>query len=199
MNWNYKDGKLLINDESLLIPEFKALYDLGDIGIKHLQYIYLIADISDDNPLRNIQENEKEDKAEKICYSVNPDSPFFIGLATEEAAREMITTAYNVYLKLNETSPTRLLISIDKKIDQIRVTLEELQPKVVENYNEKTGATTFASNLKLITDALQEIDSLMGTRESISKRIQKEDRKVKSKGNKERSPLQEGLLNKVKL
>lgn len=199
MNWKYKDGKFSINDESLLIPEFKDLYDMGEIGLQHLKFVYLTADVSEDNPLRNMSYTEKEEKAEQICYSKNPESINYVELAKEIETAITITNAYKRYLELNETSPMRLIISIDKKIDQIRKTVEELEPKVVENYNEKTGATTFASNMKIITDILSEMDNLMSTRESISKKLIKESIKVKAKGNKERSPLQEGMLKKIEV
>lgn len=199
MNWKYINNNFTINDESLLISEFKELFDLGEIGLQHLKFVYLVCDISEDNPFRNMDYKEKEEKAEAICYSKDKTSIFYIGLAQSEEIINLITRAYHKYNELTETSPKRLIVDIDNKIDEIRRLVKTTEPKIHENINVKTGAITFATNLKIITDVLQEIDSLMATRESIDKRINKEATKVKAKGNKERSPIQEGMLKKVQL
>lgn len=197
MNWKIEKDKLILTPESLLIPEFKELYDIEKAGIHHLKFVYLVCDKTLNNPLFNVAFDEKEIKAKQITYDYRNNTTNYIRFYDRD--KEVIDRAIKVYDSLNEKSEYRLMSSIDKKIDEIRIMMNNIEPKIVENLNAGTGVTTFASNVKIILDVLQQIDDLLASKDSIEKRITKEIGKSKAKGDNKRSPLEQGLLNSVEL
>ena len=95
------------------------------------------------------------------------------------------------YKKAYETVDVRMDKVYSHKLDQIAQVIEETTPQIRENYNDKTGAVTFATNLPLLQKVMTEYGQLMEAREKLREKNVKESR---TRGGKAPSYIEKKLL-----
>jgi hypothetical protein len=154
------DDKVCVDPNIKLIEEFDNILLYGkkkknlELSNRMLIYVFYCCDLSEDNPMRDIDFRMKPEQAMSRAFR-NEKSSF-----TKEE-QNLIDAAIDAYNFFNETSAERAILAIDKKIDEARTTLEGAQVEIIRNTNENTGVTTFASNENIIGNLAKQIGEMM--------------------------------------
>lgn len=182
--------KLFVDAPLLMVPAFRALLEDDSSpdkanGTADLLYVYLLSDYGMLNPLRDLDYNEKESSALRYAYADGK-------LPTNEKRLELIENARSVYRHLNETSERRLSAVIDKQIDQLRELLDQTKPEIIVQKNAKGETEGFVSNIKLIQEAIREVEKMVKAKVSIEQNLLASN--TRAKANQQRSPLETGQI-----
>lgn len=166
------DNSVVLNPQSLNIPEFKAIWDRDkskskSIASKEISYIVYIYDESIDNPYRAYKEEDREEVVKKdfMPEGWEPDN--------------LILKAIEKYKDLKQTTNSRLLRSAKKAAEK----LSEYFDSVDFNIKDSNGKPVFssrdlASNLKEVAGIVKSLNML----EEMVKREQMESSKVRGGG-----------------
>jgi len=166
------DNTVVLNPQSLNIPEFKAIWDRDKsktkgIASKEISYIVYIYDESIDNPYRAYKDDEREAVVRKDFMPANwePD--------------ELVLKAIEKYKDLKQTTNSRLLRSAKKAAEK----LSEYFDSVDFNMKDAGGKPIFSSrdlaaNLKEVAGIVKSLNTL----EEMVKREQMESSKVRGGG-----------------
>jgi len=123
------NGKVIVDTTILMRQEFVDILEYGSKGDKKdranklLLYVFYCCDLTDNNPLKDIDYRMKEDQAEKMAFKNKPKK-------FNKGEDKMVDAAIDAYNFLNETSLERASLAYDQKIDEVRTLLESLQPEV---------------------------------------------------------------------
>ncbi len=123
-----QNGKVVVDPTLLMVKELTDIIEYGqskkneDLGNRMLLYVFYCCDLTDQNPLRDIDYRMKEDQANVRAFKKKKT---FLG--KEE---KLIGAAMDAYNFMNETSLERAGLSYDKKIDEIRTLLDNITPEV---------------------------------------------------------------------
>ena len=191
LQFKFRHEKIELDVKFFMIKEFAAIWKHDRSkgkkkAHKMLYFIFLLCDISDDNPLAYIDVHKRESEAKFRAFH-DGEKKF------TKKETELLEAAISVYIDLNMTVEERLLDIFDIKAEQLTRLLEDTTPETVEN--EDNGVTTFISNSKLITDALNKLSIIRRNRASIVASIRKEAINQKVRGQLTLSPLVKGLIN----
>lgn len=181
VKWEIVNKDLVVTPSSLLVPVFKQLYD---IDLDLLKYVYLVCDITEENPLRSSKGEDREKRALEMSIKQLP---------TRKDVKDLLKKAKECYTEYNKTSADRFLSTIDDKLDEIRDVLGSVKVEIKEG-TDKNGNTVWNTNASIITTMMEKVDSIQAKRESIEKRSIKESAKLKARGNQERSALMKGEI-----
>lgn len=148
------DNRVVLNPQSLNIPEFKAIWDRDKSkqkgnATKEISYIVYRYDESLDNPYRAYKEDDRE-------QAILRD---FIG--TDWKPDELVLKAIDKFVELKQTTNSRLLRSAKKAADK----LSEYFDSVDFNVKDKQGKPVFssrdlASNLKEVAGIVKSLNML---------------------------------------
>jgi len=186
----------LLNGKIVLDPNIVLFKDLHDLyktkrGEKLLQVIYYLHSRDEDNPFRNISIMVLE---ENVLQSVfNKGSWGEINLTDKE--EELYLTAKDTFIKFNETPEARLEKSINKKLDEIAVMLDETDPLIEKSYA-KSGEIKFTSNLGIILGMFTKVESIMKGKTVLQNAILKQEAAGKIRGGGTTSFRERGSLGK---
>lgn len=172
---------------------FKAFTDIWewdksenkDKAQKMLRFIYLLCDITDECPLKDVPGPKRE--AEALFHAYKDKEYKFT-----KKERALVTAGIDTYVKYNESAEERLLGEFDNKADELRSKLEETMPETLENY--KNGVLTFVSNSEIITRALKELDVVKKSKINVISAIKREALTQRVRGAAALSPNSRGLL-----
>jgi hypothetical protein len=129
LKFTINNGKVVIDPTLLMIKEFTDIIDYAksksdeDLGNQLLLYVFSCCDLTDQNPIKDIDYRLKRDQAMSIAFK-GKEKKF---LKKEEALLDSAIDAYNFY---NETAIERATLAYDQKIDEIRSLMEETAPEV---------------------------------------------------------------------
>lgn len=135
-----------------------------DYANKLLTYVHIVSRIDPDAPFYNSDPGEVPFLAKSQIYR-NIEHQF-----TQEEEL-LIDQAIEVYIKANEIVDERLLKTYSDKLDQMRLELGLKKFEIVRNKNGLTGVVTFASNSKIITDSMKDIDKILDVRDALQERL----------------------------
>jgi hypothetical protein len=152
---------------------------------KMLRFIYLLCDITEECPLKDVPSQKREAEALFHAYK-DKDYKF------TKKERELVTAGIECYIKYNETAEERLLSEFDNKAEELRAKLEETMPETIENF--KNDVTTFVSNSEIITRALKELDSVKKSKIAVISAIKREALSQRVRGAAALSPNSRGLI-----
>ena len=191
LKFTFEKEKILLDAKFFMIKEFVAVWKHDRSkgkkkAHKMLYFIFLLCDISDDNPLAYIDVHKRESEAKFRAFH-DSEKVF------TKKEMELLEAAIPIYIDLNMTIEERLLDIFDMKAEQLTKLLEDTTPETVEN--EDNGVITFVSNSKLITDALNKLSIIRKNRASVVASIRKEAISQKVRGQLTLSPLVKGLIN----
>ena len=127
------NGKVVLDPTLVMIKEFTDILDYAkkkkddDLGNRILLYVFYCCDLTDQNPLRDVDYRLKKSQAL---------SRAFLGKQKTFTAKEndLIDAAIDAYNFLNETSLERATLAYDRKIDEIRSLLENVKPEIHPNH-----------------------------------------------------------------
>ena len=169
ISFTMKDGRLQMEETFLMIPEFVAVWEFDKTksklhANKLLFYIYLMCDLQDTCPTKNLSKTQKDPQCRFMAFG-SKDYHF------KEEELPLIQGAIDAYTLFNETAEERVLTVYDEKIDQIRHMLKTTTPAIVTNINPVTMATTYASNVDIINKSLKEISNLVKAKNELKQAI----------------------------
>lgn len=150
-----------------------------------LYFIFLLADLSEENPIRDEPLEAKEGKAFLYAFGSKRDS-----LTKKEL--ELAEPALACYIKYNNTAEERVLDLFDLKAEELRVELENTMPETVE-YTDMSG-TKFATNAPIITKGLSELGVIKKSKIAVVAAIKREALSNKIRGQIVLSPLSKGTI-----
>jgi hypothetical protein len=184
--------KVCIDPNILLIEEFENILEHGkkvkdeDLALRILLYIFYCCDLTEDNPMRDIDYRLKPEQAMSRAFR-NKKTGF---TKVESALVEAGIEAYNFF---NETSAERAILAIDKKIDEARTALENNDIQIVRNEDD-SGKVSFVSNEGILSKLAENIGKMMTLKLSISNAAKKMENTGRVRGGKGSSLLERGNL-----
>lgn len=177
-------------------PQFHLFFEFTDLwkwdrqpgkpkANKLLFFVFLLCDLTEDNPLRDVQAEVKWEEALYRTYG-NKSHKF------TKREVDLLGPAVRCYIKYNRISEERILESFDSKAQELRETLELVVPETHEN--EKDGVTAFVSNSAIITKGLKELDSVKKLKMNVINAIRREAMSQRVRGQAVLSPLAKGVI-----
>ena len=145
----YKE-KIKYDKKAWIPPSLKEIIDKENesTGVKWGLYVFLTADRTGDNPIKDIPETKREALAKKIAFEDGIGSDRYSELATK-AIKEY---------KDHYFDKTQADIDLyDKKMIEFMDLLRRTKPKIVKNINAKTENISFTTNINIITTVLENI------------------------------------------
>lgn len=121
-------GKVVIDPTLLMVKEFTDILDYAkskeDLGNRLLLYIFYCCDLTNQNPMRDVDFRLKEEQAMSRALGPIKKTSF---TKKEEA---LISAAMDAYNFFNESALERAGLTYDQKIDEIRSLLEKTKPEL---------------------------------------------------------------------
>jgi len=194
LHFDMKNGIAVIDATTvLLIPEMLTAHKMfkGLMRDKVFTYIHVCAKLDPSAPFFTAEKTEIESLARNNYF--NEEFPF----PTQAREKLVLDKGLKAYVKAFETAEVRILKLFDDKIDQIKKTIEDTSPQIVENTNPTTGAVTFSSNIDIITKSMEKIDSLLIAKARLEAKIRNESEgKGSVRGGKKPSRLERKSIQK---
>lgn len=154
-------------------------------GNKMLFFVFLLCDLTENNPLKEVPVSKKEEEAKFRAYS-DKNKEFTDG------ELKYLIPAIECYIKYNTTAEERILKAFDEKSEQLRIELENTIPESV--INDKGGVISFASNSSIITKGLRELDSIKKIKMNVISAVRRESMTQRVRGAISLSPLSRGSI-----
>lgn len=169
MTFSREKNRVEVDAYGLMIDEIRAIWEADRTRIKEkatalISYVHLAAQIDPEAPFFGAKEDEAK------------------GLAAKNIWRDKIPrtidnydVAIKAYIDAYETADVRVMKTYSKKIDELEEIISDTKPKIEENINDKTGAVTFSTNIKIISDTMKDMNSLMDEKEKLEQRIKRQE------------------------
>lgn len=191
MKFSREHNRVIVDAHGLMIAEIREVWNSDRARNREkataiISYVHLAAQIDSEAPFFNAKDDEVKALASQNIWRNNPPR-----------ALENYDITIEAYQKAYETADVRIVKSFTRKIDQMKTLMDDTAPKIEENIHPVSGATTFASNTKIITDIMGSIDVLMNEREKLEQRIKRQAQQgITTLGAKKPSRLEQRLINK---
>jgi hypothetical protein len=191
IKFNFRNEKIVLDYKFYLFNEFTDIWKYDKTKTKTkannmLYFVFLMADITEDNQLRDISPSKRAEEAKFHAFKKR-DKEF------TDKEYQLLSAAIQKYTYLNTTPEERMLKLFDKKIKELIEVLESTRPETVTN--EENGVVSFVSNSKIITDSMTKIARVRKDREKILSVIKKEAVSQKIRGQLALSPHVRGLIS----
>lgn len=178
LRWNLQNGKLVIEPSSLTIDAFNAIwkFDKNRNKLKAeslLKYVFFMNDITQNNPLVDLPEHERDGKARRTCF-MDENYKF------TRREQELVDDAKEWFLTCTENAALRAYFVLNQQIDDLTKYLGGL------TYSEK--------NIEAKGKATKQLREMMEDRVKVEKMVRLELDKQKTRGGLERSPREKGML-----
>ena len=186
-------NRVVVDAYSMMITEIKEIWvsdrtRLKDIATEHLTYMHLIAQIDDEAPYFTSPVDDVEELVQRNIYR-KKENP----ISTNMLAK--IHACVTAYQEAYETAEIRAVKVFGNKIDQISKEVDKTKPEVIK-YDTNSGGVGFASNIKIISDALKDQEELIMRKEALEQRIKKDKtKKINIMGDKIPSLLEKRIQN----
>jgi hypothetical protein len=149
-------GIVQIDPASIVEPELKRLLNelkhvLNDDTLydKVCIFIFLLCDLSNDNPLVDRPYNTRREEALEIAFKEERDR--FMALKdNNEIIRDTINKCIEIYIKYVNTDEQKDIATYSKKMDQFRVMLNGMKPAIEKNTNIRTNMISYSTNMDII-------------------------------------------------
>jgi hypothetical protein len=163
-----KDGRLQMTEQFMMIPQFVDIWERDKTERKEhanklLFYVYLMADLSEDCPTKDLDHSMKDQECRFLAFKSK-------NYQFEDEDVEYVQAALDAYKKFNENAEERMLKTYDKKIDEVRHMLDETTPQISDGVN-NSGVTVYTSNVDIINRALKEVSNLVKAKNDLRQAI----------------------------
>jgi hypothetical protein len=166
-------GKVTIDPESIVETEFKRLlHDLEtkiqdeEVFNKTCIFIFLLCDLSNDNPLVDRPYNTRREEALDVAFGAGLED-FKKLLETVDGIRDLVNKCIEFYIKEVNTDEQKDIATYSKKMDQFRVMLHGMKPLIERNVHDQTEFVSYSTNMEIINSVLRDIVSLIQTKSSM--------------------------------
>ena len=164
--------RVLLDPSLVMISEFTDIIDYGkkkkdkDLANQLLLYIFFCCDLTDANPMKDIDYRNKEPQARRRAFPNQKGEKSFTKLE-----QKLVDAAIDAYNFFNETALERATLSFDHKIDEIRSLLDKTAPEIHAVYKpsfcntcaaETQSIDKYVSNNTIISDFSKQLTDLSG-------------------------------------
>jgi hypothetical protein len=121
-----------------------------DEGIKWALYVFLLADRTDDNPMKDIPTDKRAALAKKIAFgSTKPQDSDENSILAVKAIKEY---------KEDHFDKTQSDVDLyDKKMFELMSLLTKTEPKILKNTHAVSGKISYTTNIDIITTILENV------------------------------------------
>ena len=181
-------GKIVLDPNIILFKEFSELYEQSR-GEKLLQIIYYRHSRDKENPFKDLDDRVKD---ENIVMAVFGKKDLKV-LKMSAKEQNLFNAAEKIFLKYNSTAESRLLQSMNMKLDQISTMLDDTDPVIDETIT-NSGETKFNTNLTIMLNLFSKIESIMKSKTILQNAIMRQESEGKIKGGGTTSFREMGVL-----
>jgi len=191
---DFKDDRLIIDVQFIQVPEFlevKDYYGKEKAKLdKFFLYIYFMYSLDENNTFRDISSNVKTVQVIYRIWKKKLEVPPF-----NKEELKLLDKASDAFITRSSSEEERMVAEIDRKIEQIRKTVEDTRPKIIEVFNDRTGETKFVTNMEILNKAINSIPSILETKEKLIASMKRQSFNLRNKGGRSRTSFREkGLL-----
>ena len=194
----YDPSVMMIKEFTDIIDHFSNKKDGEAMANKFLMYVFFCCDLTEQNPLRDVDYRMKEDQANRRAFSGSKPKKFN---AKEQVLVDSAIDAYNFF---NETALERATLAYDKKIDEMRTLLEKVAPEmhpilteptcVVCSENVTTVVEKYVSNAAEIEKFMKMLDSAATYKLKAMETAKKIENTGRVRGDKGSSIIERGVF-----
>jgi len=186
--------RIILDINITLLEEFKVIIEYGkkkadeELSHRMLLYVYWCCDLSNDNPMRDIDYRLKPEQALSRALARSKKKVFS---ATEIKLIEAAMDAYNFF---NESALERVALAYDKKIDDLRTAFEEMEFEVSRVIDEVGQTIRIVSNEKIIDNLGKQIVAMADYKIKALDAAKKIENKGRVRGDKGSSLIERGVF-----
>ena len=180
--------KVVLDPNIVLFKELKELYDQPD-GEKFLKMIYYLHSTDVENPFRDLDARVLEENIMRIVFN----KPSWEELKVSPEMERIVKKAEDLFIYYNTTSETRMLKSLNRKMDEISAMLDDNTP-TIETFTTKDGEIKYNSNLPIMLNAFSKLEVIMKNKTMLTESIAKSESVTKVRGGGKTSFREMGLL-----
>ena len=147
----YKE-KIKYDKKAWIPPSLQEIInkESADMAVKWGLFVFLNADRTDDNPIKDIPETRRMAMARSIAFDD-------YDISKDKDNLNLSLNAINEY-KEHCFDKTQADIDLyDKKMVEFMNLLKETDPKIVKNIHEQTGKVSYTTNIDIITTILENV------------------------------------------
>lgn len=177
--FNIKNGKLIIDAETLTVSAFNDIWEADTsktktVASNMLLYVFHLCDITQRNILVDIPEAQKESLCKRNAFG-DADYKF------KEPYKSLVENAILWYNTVNNDSVMRMAYAVNLQIDRITEFLMTNEAKT------QMDVDNSMDNLKKIKDLLE-------SKKRVDEFVKRQFEQTKVRGGGDRSPLEKGLI-----
>ena len=181
-------GKLVLDPNIVLFKVLQDLYSVQD-GQKYLQVIYYTHSTDPENPFKDLDSRVAEENIIRTVFNKGS----WKELKVPKAIEQKFLLAEEFFILHNSTPETRLLRSINKKLDEISKMLDDNIPTIEESVT-NSGETKYNSNLTIMLNAFSKIETIMKSKSLLQNSIAKTEGVGRTKGGTSTSFREKGVI-----
>ena len=190
---NFIDDRIIIDVNFLSIEEFTTLkehYGASKQKLDHMfLYMFYMYSLNENNIFRDLDNRLKKEQAIYRIWKKREKEPPF-----SKKELEMFNKAVDAYILFSTTEEERMIAEIDRKIEQIRMTVKNTEPQILEQMNDKTGEVKFVTNMEILNKAINSIPTILETKEKLISSMKKQSFSTRNRGGKQTSFREKGVL-----
>jgi len=163
MKFMLDKSRTIVDKNSLTSEIFNKIINKDlEIGNQILLYVFLVCDISYDNPIRDVPYVDKQREAAMVAFN---DEDYSIYNTLGKEWHELTIEAIKCYDKEIVQDEDKDVYAYDKKMDQFREMLMETTPRIEKNFGPDT--ISYSTNIDIINNVLEDIVTLIQTKASM--------------------------------
>ena len=166
-------GKVVVDPESIVEAQLKRMLNDIKTEVKDEEvynkiciFIFLLCDLSNDNPLVDRPYNTRREESLDVAFGSTLES-FKTRLEKSNILRDLINKSIDFYLKEVNTDEQKDIATYSKKMDQFRIMLQGMRPIIEKNTHETTGVISYSTNMDIINSVLRDTVALIQAKASM--------------------------------
>ena len=190
---NFKEDRLIIDVNFISLDEFMVIKEHYGTNKQKLDrmflYMFYMYSLDESNIFRDLDNRLKKEQAIYRIWKKREKEPPF-----NSKELTLFDEAVDAYILFSSTEEERMISEIDRKIEQIRKTVKETKPRIIEQVNDKTGEVKFATNMEILNKAINSIPVILETKEKLISSMKKQSFSTRNRGGKQTSFREKGVL-----
>ena len=153
-------------------------------------YMYYMFSLDEENAFRDLDgEMKKEQAIYRVWKKREEEPPFTLD------ERELFNAAADAYIMFSSTEEERAVEELNRKMEQMRKTIKDTTPKIMEQINPTTGITSFVSNMDILNKAIEKLPNILDVKEKLIASMKRQNMNTRNRGGRKQTSFREkGLL-----
>jgi hypothetical protein len=192
---NFKEDRIIIDVNFLQLEDFVAIKEYygpkkKSKTDKMFLYIYYMFSLSEENAFRDLDGRmKKEQVIYRIWKSRDAEPPF------DKKELSLFNKAADAFILHSSTEEERAVEELNRKMEQLRETIRDTAPKIVEQINPSTGVTSFVTNIDIINKAIKELPTILEVKEKLIASMKRQSINTRNRGGTKQTSFREkGML-----